>query len=415
MLAARLAEGGRASVLIDRTGDFGPGVAYSTPFAGHLLNVRAGRMSAVEGRPGDFVDWLRANAPDQADPMGFAPRALYGRYVRDRLAGVETAHPGRVRRVTGHVAAITADGVRLANGETITGAAVVLATGNPPPRTAGGDDRVLADPWAPEALDRIGDEDDILIIGSGLTMVDVVQTLDARGWRGRVSTLSMRGLLPRTHGAPPDVHADLPETATAGPLSRRLKAARALARDAGWRAVMDGYRPITARLWVEATTTQRARLMHHLRPWWDVHRHRIAPEMGRMLDRLSAEDRLTLKAGRLESVEAGDGKPVARWRPWRQAAAEPLTADWIIDCTGPGHDAAAHPLTGPLIAQGRARLDPLGLGLDLDADGRVLDAQGRADARLWTLGPPARAAYWETIAVPDIRKRIEAMAEELNP
>lgn len=413
MLAARLAEHGRASTLIDRTGDFGPGVAYATPFAGHLLNVRASRMSAVEGRPGDFVDWLRANAPDQADPMGFAPRALYGRYVRNRLAGVETTHPGRVWRVTGHVAAITADGVRLADGETITGAAVVLATGNPPPRTAGGDDRVLADPWAPEALDRIGDEDDILIIGSGLTMVDVIQALDARGWRGRATALSLRGLLPRPHGAPPDVHADLPETATVGPLSRRLKTARALSRNTGWRAVMEGYRPITARLWAEMTTVERARLMRHLRPWWDVHRHRIAPEMGRMLDRLSDQGRLLLKAGRLESVEMARGRPLAHWRPWRRTAAEPLTADWIIDCTGPGHDAAAHPLTGPLIAQGRARLDPLGLGLDLDDNGRVLDAQGRADARLWTLGPPARAAYWETIAVPDIRKRIEAMAADL--
>lgn len=414
MLAARLAERDRASVLIDRTSDFGPGVAYSTPFAGHLLNVRAGRMSAVEGRPDDFIDWLAIHAPDHAEPQGFAPRALYGRYVRDRLAGVEAAHPGLIRRVTGEVAAITDDGVRLADGAAIRGGAVVLATGNPPPRTAWGDARAPADPWAPGALDRVGDADDILIIGSGLTMVDVVQALEARGWRGRATALSLRGLLPRTHGAPPDAHADLPEAAVAGPLSQRLKAARALAQTTGWRAVMDGYRPITARLWAEATTGQRARLMRHLRPWWDVHRHRIAPEMGRMLDRLSAEDRLILKAGRLERIEADGARVRAHWRPWRQAAAAPLTTDWIIDCTGPGHDAAAHPLTGPLITEGRARLDPLGLGLDLDAAGRVLNAEGRADARLWVLGPPARAAFWETVAVPDIRKRIEAMAATID-
>lgn len=415
MLAARLAERDRTSVVIDRTGDFGPGVAYSTPFAGHLLNVRSARMSAVEGRPDDFTDWLKVHAPDHADPQDFAPRALYGRYVRDRLAHVEAAHPGLIRCVTGEVAAITEDGVRLADGEAITGGAVVLATGNPPPRTAGGDDRALADPWAPGALDRIGHTDDILIIGSGLTMVDVIQALEARGWRGRATALSLRGLPPRTHGAPPDAHADLPEAATTGPLSQRLKAARALAQTTGWRAVMEGYRPITARLWAEATTAQRARLMRHLRPWWDVRRHRIAPEMGRMLDRLIAEDRLTLKAGRLARVQTDGAEAQVHWRPWRQAAAAPLTADWIIDCTGPGHDAAAHPLTGPLITEGRARLDPLGLGLDLDADGRVLNAEGRADARLWVLGPPARAAFWETVAVPDIRKRIEAMAEDLNP
>ena len=414
MLSARLAERGRASVLIDRSGGFGLGVAYSTPFPGHLLNVRSARMSAVEGRPGDFVDWLAAHAPERADPQGFAPRALYGRYVRDRLAGVEAAHPGLIRRVAGEVAAITADGVRLADGEAITGAAVVLATGNPPPRTAWGHDRVLADPWATGALDRIGDQDDILIIGSGLTMVDVIQALDTRGWRGKAVALSLRGLLPRVHSPPPDAHPDLPEAATTGPLSRRLKAARALSRDMDWRAVMEGYRPVTARLWAEATSGERARLMRHLRPWWDVHRHRIAPEMGRMLDRLAAEGRLILKAGRLERIEGGADRPAVRWRPWRTPQADPLRADWIIDCTGPGHDAATHPLTGPLIAQGRARLDPLGLGLDLDAEGRLLDARGCADGRLWALGPPARAAFWETIAAPDIRKRIETMAASIG-
>lgn len=413
MLAARLAETGRASVLIDRTGDFGPGVAYSTPFPGHLLNVRSARMSAVEGRPSDFVDWLAVHAPDQADPQGFAPRTLYGRYVRDRLAGAEAAHPGLIRRVTGEAASITEDGVTLANGEAITGGAVVLATGNPPPRTASGDDRVLADPWAPGALDRIADQEDILIVGSGLTMVDVIQTLDARGWRGRAVALSLRGLLPRVHNDRPDDHPTLPSEAAVGPLSHRLKAARALSRRMDWRAVMEGYRPITAKLWAEATTPERARLMRHLRPFWDVHRHRIAPEMGRMLDRLSAEGRLTLKAGRLERVEGGPGGVSVGWRPWRAAESAPLQARWVIDCTGPGHDAASHALTAPLIASGRARLDALGLGLDLDAEGRVLDAQGRA-GRLWALGPPARAAFWETIAVPDIRKRIEAMVQAVS-
>ena len=75
MLAARLAELGQASVVIDRTGRFGLGVAYSTPFEGHLLNVRSNRMSAVDGRPDDFVQWLEAHRPDLADPEDFAPRA----------------------------------------------------------------------------------------------------------------------------------------------------------------------------------------------------------------------------------------------------------------------------------------------------------------------------------------------------
>ena len=156
MLAARLAERGVACSLIDRTGTFGPGLAYSTPFEGHLLNVRSDRMSAVEGRPGDFVDWLRDNCPQHADPDGFAPRRLYGEYLQHRLSAVRLANPGMIELITGEVAAIGSDGVRLSNGREIVARAVVLATGNPAPKTAGkGSRRIISDPWALTALERI--------------------------------------------------------------------------------------------------------------------------------------------------------------------------------------------------------------------------------------------------------------------
>lgn len=415
MLAARLAERDVPSVVIDRTGDFGAGVAYSTRFDGHLLNVRAYRMSAVEGRPADFVEWLRAHAPDRADPESFAPRRLYGRYVRDRLATVEAARPGLIRRVTGAVAAIEASNVRLADGTVIPGRAVILATGNPPPASAPKDApaAVIPDPWAEGALDAIGREDDVLIIGAGLTAVDVLLSLDAARWRGHATALSRRGLLPRAHLAWPDKAATLDRAIVEGPASTRLAAARAQAAEVGWRAVMEGLRPVTAALWASADTATRARLVRHLRPWWDVHRHRIADSIEAVLTRLSRQRRLTVVAGRLEATRGDAAGVTVDWRPRRGPARPPLHARWLIDCTGPGHDPARDPLTGPLIASGRARLDPLRLGLDLDSCGRVLDASGEADPRLFVLGPPARAAFWETIAVPDIRKRIEVAVDAL--
>ena len=165
MLAARLAERGLASTLVNRTADFGLGVAYSTPFDGHLLNVRSGRMSALAGQPDHFVRWLEANYPDLADPAGFAPRRVFGRYVEDRLRAVEVASPGLIRRLVAEVASITDAGIRLADGRHIRAGSVVLATGNPAPGTAGAgvSERIIPDPWAPGALDRIGPADDILI------------------------------------------------------------------------------------------------------------------------------------------------------------------------------------------------------------------------------------------------------------
>lgn len=416
MLAARLAELRQASVVIDRTGDFGLGVAYSTPFDGHLLNVRSARMSAVEGRPGDFVDWLAVHRPEFADPDDFAPRKVYGQYVRDRLAAVEAAHPGLIDKRIGEVAFIETDGVILSDGARVQGRAVVLATGNPAPAATANDagGRVIPNPWASGALDRIGPEDAVLILGTGLTMVDMIQLLVARGWRGRATALSRRGLMPRAHGDRPDARAALPPEALEGSVSTRLAAARRLAGTGNWREVMEAYRPITADLWAATDTDRRARLVRHLRPWWDVHRHRIAARIGRALDALRAEGRLTVVAGRLGRVAQGETGVLAHWTPRGGGSAEPLRGAWLIDCTGPAHSAATDPLTAPLIAVGRARMDPLGLGLDLDATGHVLHTDGSPDPALFVLGPPARAAFWETIAVPDIRKRIEDVAAALT-
>jgi uncharacterized NAD(P)/FAD-binding protein YdhS len=249
----------------------------------------------------------------------------------------------------------------------------------------------------------------VLILGSGLTMVDVVLALQAQGWRGRATALSRRGLLPRAHGEHHDAPVDLPPEALTGPLSQRLAFARRLAREHGWRRVMEGYRPITADLWRAATTAERARFLRHLRPWWDVHRHRIAPEIAASLDALIAEGRLSVRAGRISATEtSADAVTLILTPPFRT-----VSAAWLIDCTGPGHDAATAPLTAGLIAEGRARLDPLKLGLELDPAGRVLHADGMADPDLYVLGPPARASLWETIAVPDIRQRIEALTDLL--
>ncbi len=414
MLAARLAERGLASILIDRTGTFGPGLAYSTPFEGHLLNVRADRMSAMDGDPGGFVDWLRIHCPQQADPDGFAPRRLYGEYLQHRLHAARLTHPGKIELVTGEVAAVEGEGVRLADGRVIPAGAVVLATGNPAPKTADrGSRRVITDPWALTALERIGPEDAVIIVGTGLTMVDMAVWLDATGRKGRITALSRRGLTPRTHGAGHD-HPTPPSGAMlTGRLSERLAEARRLASDGGWRGVMEGLRPVTARLWAEADAKTRARWLRHLRPWWDVHRHRVPASVEETINRMTAGGQLRIGAGRVERIEPGDDGVTLHWRPRDGSSRPPITGQWLIDCSGPGHAAVDDPLTGPLISAGRARLDPVGVGLDLDAGGRLLAAYGTADVRLFALGPPARAAFWETTAVPDIRKRIEDLVDRL--
>jgi uncharacterized NAD(P)/FAD-binding protein YdhS len=416
MLAARLAEAGLASTVIDRSGRFGVGVAYSTPFDGHLLNVRADRMGAVEGRPDGFLHWLVERHPDHADPDAFLPRRIYGDHLRDRLAGVEHAWPGRIEWITGEAVEVTADAVRLADGRSLAADAVVIATGNPAPRVAGqeGQSRLISDPWSADALEQVARDDDLIILGSGLTMADTALWLDSQGWRGRATVISRRGLRPRSHAAG-HVSPLTPSAALcAGPLSRRLSEFRRLSRHAGWRAVMEGLRPRTADLWRDADIQTRARFLRHLRAWWDVHRHRIAPSVAEVLTRMEDAGRLTVMAGRIEDVAAMPSSVTVTWRPAGSADRIETTAARAIDCTGPGHAPLHAPLTAALVSVGRARLEPLGLGLDLDEDGRTIRADGSPDPALFVLGPPAYAAFWETTAVPDIRGRIERLTAVLT-
>ena len=430
MLAARMAEVGQASVVIDSTGTPGLGVAYSTPFEGHLLNVRSARMSALAAQPDHFTDWLARHSPDQADPEGFAPRRLYGAYIQDRLAAAQAAHPGVIEVITGRAVTLDGNAVVLDDGQVLSGRAVVLATGNPAPRGAVGRDdpvvqtRLIRDPWAPGGLSPIGPEDSIAIIGTGLTMVDIVLGLIGQGWRGDVLAVSRRGLKPRAHTGDPEHLSTAVDDLTSGPLSRRLNAARSLSHSRGWHAVMEGLRPLTANLWQQASVAERQAFLRHLRPWWDVHRHRIAPQIAAQIEALIAAGRLIITRGRVLGIERLD--PTTAGAELRDQLVLTYTssgdfrgprrrvADWIIDGSGPGHNVTGDPLTGQLIACGQARLDPLGLGLDLDGEGRVVRGDGSVHADLFVLGPPARAAFWETIAVPDIRLRIENMTRTLT-
>ncbi len=418
MLAVRLAETGARTVLIERAAVPGLGVAYSTTCDAHLLNVRSGRMSARADRPDDFVAWLAENHPDCADREGFVPRRLYGAYVRDRFEAARRAQPDRIEVVQGEAVALETAGVRLADGRVLTSGAVVLATGNPPPRTARSRTAtraLISDPWAPGALEAIRPSDEVILIGSGLTMADMVLMLDDRGWLGRALVVSRRGLTPRAHDlTQPDVERRPPPPSQ---LSERLGWARKEARSDGWGVMMDRLRPLNADLWRGLEPDQRRRFLRHLRPWWDVHRHRMAPQPAARLDSLVAQGRLDVRAGRIEAIATRHGRVEVAWRPRGQASVRTARADALIDCTGPGHNPSrsAEPLIRALVENGQARPDALGLGLDVDSKGRLINAGGRASDRVLVLGPPALAAFWETVAVPDIRERIEDVVARLAP
>ena len=419
-LTIALLERGASVILIERSGVFGRGLAYGTTCGRHLLNVRSGRMSLRPGEPDHFVRWL-AGEGRPADPEGFAPRAEYGRYVQDCLEKAAAAAGGRFTRVTGEAIAVKADAtgvvVSVAGGVDVRAEQAVLATGNPPPGRLpipGLDDigaSYASDPWAPGALEGLDRDADVFLVGAGLTAVDVLLALEEAGWRGRATAVSRRGLLPRTHG-PRSLDGEA--APWSGSLSERLHAVRAQSETAPWTEVLDRMRPQHQPMWRSASQTERRRFLRHLRPWWDVHRHRMAPEIGRQVDRWTSEGRLEVASGRLLRVgRDGEGAAVF-WRS-RTGGEARTPAARVINCTGPEGDPArvAGPLLRSLLESGSARVDPLRLGLDTDAEGRIIDGNGRPQLRLSALGPLTRGALWEIVAVPEIREQAQQTAERL--
>lgn len=420
----RSARGQIEVVLIERAAELGRGIAYSTRDPDHLLNVPAAGMSAFAGDPEHFLRWLRARGDEPGvappSPCCFAPRRVYGEYLGGLLNAVA---PTAIRRVNDECTGIeeSVGGVRLSvsSGDHIEADFAILATGHDVGGAPVGEVEAT-EPWDQTAIDAIGLNDAVFIAGTGLTMVDVVVSLHRRGHRGPIAAVSRRGLSPSSHrpGAQRSLtRADVP---LGGPISRltrwlRNKVRAAEAAGGDWRGEIDALRPHTRALWQAMTTDQRRRFLRHARPWWDVHRHRMAPVIAEVVATMRAAGQLRVLAGRIETARRSHGAIEIAVRRRGATASEIVCANHIIGCTGTpnGPQRSRDPLIRALLESGVGRADPLGIGLDVSPGGAVIDVAGRPSRRLFVVGPPARAAFWEMIAIPDIRNQCAELADRL--
>lgn len=411
---------GPRATLIERAPSPARGAAYSATRPEHLLNVRAGNMSALADEPDHFVRWLEA----RGIATGFVPRRIYGDYLADLLATTSAAAPGRLRIVAAEAVSGSLDEhgatVRLGNGEVVAADTLVLAPGNLPPPLPGGLNAAdlppgcyVADPWRGDLGRDLGPDDTVLVLGTALTMVDVALLLDATGFRGTIVALSRHGLVPRAHdaGPPPPLRRERP-AATALALLREVRARSAAI---GWRGAVDELRPMTQALWRALPATERRRFLRHLRAWWDVHRHRIAPEVAERLAAMQAAGRLRVVAGHVTDWRAEGGLARVAYRPRGGEAVEVVRVRRVVNGTGPQGDLArvADPLLASLRDAGLLRSDPLRIGIDVDQGSRAIAADGRAHDRLLAVGPMTRGAFWEIVAVPDIRRQVWSVARRL--
>ncbi len=423
-------------LLIERSGTFGLGLAYGTTDPGHLLNVSAGAMSAWPDDPTHLLRWLERERtalqpllPDGAEAHTFIPRCVYGRYLQAVLQEAEANVPPWVelRRISDALIDLEPLGpeepgylLHFKEHPSEQAQQVVLAWGNsviPPHHQP---ERRIRHGWANGAVSGINPDACLLLLGTGLTMVDMVVSLLRQGHRGPLLALSRRGHQPNPHLAVQPIGAWLPAdeapTTTLGLWRLILQRVQQAAMEGyDWRAVIDGLRPVTQPIWEQLPPDERRRFLRHVAVVWDVHRHRIAPALYRQLRQSMADGQLQFIAGRLISSQADSGGLHLQIRRRGQTLTEEITVDQLIQCTGipSSHATSSQPLLNNLHERLLLQSDPLQLGTECDQNGQLLTEDGAGIPGIYTLGSPRKGQLWESIAVPELRHQVRDLAQVL--
>lgn len=423
-------------LLVNGSGRVARGMAYGTQSPEHTLNVPAGNMSAFDDAPNHFLDYARRHDA-RIDAGSFVSRGIYGDYLEWLLKQAEQqAHPGTtLQRIYQHVTHIVPTGrsamVTLECGETMQVDKVVLALGHFPSNnpliaddTFYGSSRYIRDPWDTRKLDLIDSDDPVLLLGTGLTAVDIAMTLLDRNPKRQITAMSRRGLLPQHHrlGSHPPTTSQTPSAiwGNASTIRDQLRGFRryvkALAEQGrDWREAMALLRPVTASIWLAYTEKERKRFLRHVQPYWDTHRHRLAPPVYERFAAALREGVVQPLAARLRGFDESSSGITAIVQPRGATRTSHIKTSWVINCTGP----CANPrntknqLVDQLLNDGVIRTDKLGLGLDIGDYCAAVDVQGHNSDVIFYIGPWLKANYWEATAVPDLRRFAKELAEHL--
>ena len=410
--------------ILERRPSLGAGVAYATNQPDHLLNVRASNMSAFPDDPGHFAHWLQGQ--DAAGPAGtcgpdsFAPRHRYRDYLGSLLEPLVA--DGRLLHIQAEAISVrdTKVGVEIASSDGVRhfGGIAVIATNEGP--------GLPAEPWRFEGWTDGGHPDlapdaPVVVVGTGLTMVDRVLSLLQNGHVGNITAVSRRGLPPQVHRPATAQAIDgeaIPFGQSASHLTgwirQRTRTAERMGLD--WRSVVDAMRPHTQTLWHQLPLAERGRFLRHARPYWDVHRHRIAPDAARQLEMAKQRGQLQIIAAHVaEFVPQGTGVEV---RIARRGAGshETIHAEAVFECRGrvPSIAQSENPVLRDMLRTGLARPDALGLGLAVTTDCAVIDITGNVSDRCYAVGPVTSGTFWEIVAIPDIRQQAQLLARHLS-
>jgi len=409
--------------LFEKTGAFGPGIAYSTISPFHLLNVRASDMSILEPESEHFVDWLKQdeiakNYLDANEEIGnqFVPRFLYGNYLKEILEKIRFENRIKIHFIPTEVNGIISNAKHLklvTTDKEITVDKVILAIGNSLPATPSfplsPKENYIANPWHSDIFKEINPHDSVMLLGSGLSMIDSVLTLYHQQHKGKIFSLSRHGLLPLPHNNNNKNNSYCLTKKLPTNLLKLTKFLRAeskilMAKEDDWRSLINAFRPFIPQVWSQLTLVDKNKFLRHGLAYWNIHRHRVPVSVMDILIQLRRSQQLEILKGRL--LEFND--EIAFIRQRGSNAVTPLQVKWLINCTGPSLNMnnASDLLIQSLVKQELTIWDqPQNLSFKVSPLGALVNAKGIASSSLYAVGPSCKGAMWESTAVPEIRKQ----------
>jgi len=425
--------------IVERRDAVGRGVAYGVESPRYLLNVPAARMGALVEDEEQFYHFARSR-DRHVSPSDFLPRTVYGEYLAELLSSAtrRAAESGNHLEVLPDEATaleVESDGrFRISFASSLRPQAfdaVVVATGNLAPivpTPVGADlavhDRFVADPWAPHALNRIDGQQGVLLLGTGLTAVDVALAIAQEHGEVPIMAISRRGQLPqphRPHGHPPSYGHFPPGLVSCPPTIGAYVAAvrnhvRVLQNDGvDWREAIGSLRPLTPKLWQVLPQVERERFLRHVQPFWDTHRHRISSHVWTRLQGLRQGGKLEVRAARLIGYRIESDHLMAFIRDRGASQGREIRFGTIVNCTGPAADVRKQmsPFLKSLVDGGLANVDSLGLGFRVTPSGSMIGTHGKVNDLLKLVGPLLKGEYWEATAVPELRVHAARTADSL--
>ncbi len=416
-------------VLVEKNpGMLGRGVAYHHDFTHQPLNVVAAGMSLFPDDPTHFLNWLQVNhfrykhLLPEVFPKVFVPRKIFGDYIVEHLEQAHHLAPGRFQIRIDDAISLREIGkeyeISLESGALLSADHVVLALGNFPPADLfdaadpqNKDPRYFSNPWSDRIYSNIIGNENIMLVGTGLTAIDVILGLKVRGFNGKITMISRRGKLPLAH----DLTADPVKLEYPGHLHPRdayfwLKGKISSNKHIPWTAVIDGLRPMTQKFWREWSLDEKKYFLKRLRPFWEIARHRIPGASAVILDQLVESGQLHIGKGQINKASSlAEGIRVDYNFDKNK---EEILFQKLINCTGPesNYRKVRFPIIRNLMEQGKVVSDELGLGISCSVEGAILGEDGKEVKGLWCVGPMRKAVLWETTAIRELREQAVELA-----